>query len=192
MLHDIGTELQTELRRIGCPVPVLDGPEPMATTSWGRERIVIEHDGSDGFNPARSQRPNPKHRYTRAIGGKFTIYAQSTKRGATRFEHRNRLEHILDLVLCSMDLVAAERKNAWRPTGGAFFTPPDLAETERDGGAAYELSFSFDRGVWVQNWAGDIQPEITMGASGSRVVSITNVRRTHGDDEAEPDVGCGG
>lgn len=164
-LHDIGVELYAALRAQGCPLVVLDGPENTATATFGRERIVLEHDdGGDRFAPARSQSVNPKRRMTRLVGGKVTIYAQSTRAGAQPFEHRARAEQILDVVLVALELVAAERRNRIEFTGGRFVLPADLAATERIGGAVYELTFSLERAVVAQTWAGLAQSEAVLDA----------------------------
>jgi hypothetical protein len=164
MLHEIGVELAAALRTKKCPIGVVDGPEPMGTTTWGRERIVIEHDdeGGDAFSHVLSQHKNPKHRATRAIGVKVTIYAQSTRPGALHWEHRRRAEHTLDIVVVALADVITARKNAWRITGGKFVTPPDLDSSEKPGGAVYELKFTVDRGVYEQKWTGEIRPQMTM------------------------------
>lgn len=185
MIHEIGTELKARLVVAGCPIPVVDGPEQSKTVTWGRERIVIERSGKDSFGPVRSQHINPKHRYTRKISGKITIYAQSPVSGATVFEHERRADAILDQVLCAMAYVKAARKNAFEPTGGQFFLPEDLKESERRGGAAYELTFTFDRGVSERTWANAIRPEFTFG-SGS-ITHTTKASMAHGpDDDNDP------
>lgn len=162
-LHDIGVELLAELRAQGCPLVVLDGPEATATATFGRERIVIEHDdGGDRFGPARSQSVNPKRRMTRLVGVKVTIYAQSTRAGAQPFEHRARAEQILDVVLVALELVAANRRNRIEFTSGRFSVPDDLSASERHGGAVYELTFTIERAVVAQTWAGAAQGEAVL------------------------------
>ncbi len=165
MIHEIGLELVAKLKVQKCPViTVVDGPEVVKTTTFGKERIVLEHDeGGDSFGGARGATRNPNQRFTRTMGMKLTIYAQSVGAGAMPFEHRRRAEHILDLVLVAMDEIAKARANAWEPKGGKFVVPDDLAGSEVIGGAVYELSFSFDRGVSKRTWEGAKRPEITAG-----------------------------
>lgn len=185
MMHELGVELAVRLAVSGTPVAVVDGPEQTKTSTWGRERIVIERSGSDSFSSARSQHINPKHRRTRTVGGKITIYAQSPVSGATNFEHERRAEAILDQVLVAMDYVAAVRKNAWTPTGGEFVTPEDIKESDRRGGAVYELRFTFDRAVMARTWANANRPEFTFGAGSLQ--STTQVSMAHGaDDDNDP------
>lgn len=193
MIHEIGVELSAKLKARGCPLPVVDGPERTGTSTGSRERIVIEYDenAGDRFGAVRSQRQNPKHRFTRAQGAKITIYAQSGAAGALEFEHRRRASHVLDLVLVAMDEVAIARTNAWAPTGGKFFTPVDMAMSEVIAGAAYELTFTFDRAVFTQTWAGDVQPQTTLGPDGVSITNTTNVTQANGPDDQSPEVGCG-
>jgi hypothetical protein len=186
MIHELGVELAARLGTQGVPLPVVDGPEPTTTTTWGRERIVIQHaDGGDAFGPPRSQHINPKHRHTRTANYKLTIYAKSAAIGAAVFEHRRRAEHVLDKVLCAMDYVAAVRKNRWAPKSGGFITPPDLAASEKPGGAVYELSFTFDRAVIDRTWANAAAEEFTITAD--HLTSTTKVSQAQGpDDDSDP------
>lgn len=187
MIHEIGLELAAKLVAIGVPFAVVDGPEGTKTITWGRERIVLEHDdANDSFGPPRSQHQNPKHRYTRTAAYKLTIYAQSRTAGATLFEHRRRASRALDRVLVAMDSVAADRKNRWKPGAGRFVTPEDLKDTERANGAVYELSFTFDHAVEVRTWAGAALPESALTAVTSRTqVSLLN------EDTPSAETACG-
>jgi hypothetical protein len=179
MIREVAVKLQANLRAKGCPIPVVVGPEPTGTATFGRERIVIEHSDSDGFQPAWSQSVNPKRRMTRLIGAKATIYAQSTKAGAQVFEHRRRCEQILDMVLCGLSNIQAVRngKGAFLPSGGRFIVPDDLAASERPGGAAYELTFAVQRGVADVTWTGEAQPEAELdgGIDGVGILNSTRV-----------------
>jgi hypothetical protein len=189
MIRELTIELQRELRKRGCPFTVLER-EASKTTTFGRERIVLEHDeGGDRFGPPRSQTKNPKGRFTRTIGLKLTIYAQSNKSGALEFEHRRRAEEALDQVLIALAHVAADRHNAFVPGSGRFKPADDLAGSDRHGGAVYELSFTFDRAVTERTWVGEIQPEATIGgADGVTVTSTTKVSRPGGDED---ETACG-
>ena len=194
MIHEIGRELLAELRVQGAPFIVIDGPEPTKTVTWGRERIVLEHDdgGSDSFARPRTQSVNPKRRYTRSAAYKLTIYAQSPAPGASVFEHRVRVEKALDVAVCALELIAARRKDHFEPTGGKLVTPPELADSERPNGAAYELKFTFDRGVAQSTWAGAKRPEATLGVGGLR--STTKVSGGTGTDTDVPgsaETSCG-
>lgn len=189
MIHEIGRELQAALRAKGCPFNVVDGPEGQATTTYARERIVIEHDeAGDSFGPTRSQSRNPRNRMIRNVGVKITIYAQSSASGALEFEHRRRAEHVLDLVLVALEKVITARHNGWVVKAGRFINPEDLAKSETIGGAVYELSFTVERGVFDTTFTNAARPEFTMGAGG---ISSTTRAMRPGADEADAEIACG-
>src|SRR5579872_2411312 len=82
MIHDVGADLLEQLQANACPFPVIDGPEFRPTTTFARERIVIEQDmsGGDSFTSRRQADTNPRTWLTRNTGVKLTIYAQCPKR----------------------------------------------------------------------------------------------------------------
>lgn len=160
MIHDIGADLATQLSANNCPFPVVDGPEFRPTTTFARERVVIEHDmhAGDSFGPRRRADRNPRTRMTRLTGVKVTIYAQAPNKGAMYWEHIYRAEHVLDMVLIAIDVIAKERQNLVVFKSGKFVIPDDLAKSETPGGAVYELLFTFDRGVADRTWTGAALP----------------------------------
>lgn len=155
MMHELALELATELRSVGCPLPVVDGPEASSTATWGRERIVVEHATGDRFTAPLSQRPTPKHRFVRVVASKITIFAQSPRAGALLWEHRRRAEHVLDLVLCAMAKIL--RRNQFTTGTGGFVDPPDAQGTQTRAGAVYELSWTMARAVIHQAWDGTLE-----------------------------------
>lgn len=190
MLHEIGVELGAALVTKGFPlkaIPIVDGPEPTRTTTYARERIVIEHDDGDSFGPTFSTHRNPKVGMTRNVAGKITIYAQSPSPGATQWEHTRRAEHILDLVLVALRGVMSVRKQGIVWKGGRFIRPADLERSETQGGAVYELTFAVERGVYAQTWAGAVRPEGTVGPGG---ITITGTDRITGPAHSTPETAC--
>ncbi len=186
MLHEIGVELGAALAAQGCPLRVVDGPEATKTTTWARERIVIEHDDGDGFAPVRSQHRNPKFRMVRNVAAKVTVYAKSPAEGAMDWEHRRRAEHVLDLVLVALEKVLVARKNGWTPKGGAFIKPDDLQNSEVAGGAVYELKFTVERGVFEQKWNGDIRAQV----SGVTITGTDLITLANGPVDQVPETNC--
>lgn len=171
MLHEIGVELQNELKAKGCPLKVSDGPE-FETTTWGNDRIVIEPSGGDSFQaPHIAQAPstNPKARSVRDIGVQIRIFAHVEKAGAQVFEHRRLVDHALDLVIWALSRVVAKRKNRLVLRSGDYHVPRDLAKSDNPAGAAYELHVTIDRAVqdltWKYGKAGEytIQPATMTG-----------------------------
>ena len=181
MIHEIGRELGAALADNGCPFAVVDGPEQVTPATWGRRRIVIEHDdGGDTFASPRNAKTNPRLYQIRNIGIKLTIYAQSTSTGARPFEHRRLAEQVVDQVVVALMDIAAVRKNGIAFTGGKFFKPDDLEKSESPPGVAYELRLTFERGITGVTWAGEAAAETTITAG--RVRSVTKVSRVGAAD----------
>lgn len=159
MIHEVGVELEAQFVAKKVPFAVIDGPEFRKTATFARERVVIEHDpAGDAFGPRRQTNTNARTRLTRLTGVKITIYAQCPNKGALYWEHIRRAEAVLDQVLIGIEIVAKRRANLVVWKSGKFFQPDDFKEGETPGGAAYELLFSFDRGVSDAAWDGTIQP----------------------------------
>ncbi len=186
MIHEIGLELQAALVVRECPFRVVDGPEPTATTTWGRERIVLEYGDDFKFGPVRSQHKNPQHAGSMTIPAKATIYAQSTRAGAMRFEHERRALLAARQVYVALEKVLRLRKNPPTIKSGRFVPPPDLEKSERPAGAVFEIEFEFLTGVPDLTWAGEARPEHTLGEGDIR--SCTHVSSRGGD---ENETACG-
>ncbi len=162
MLHEIGRELEAALIEKGCPFKVKDREAYKPTAH--RNVIVIEHTGGESFSPTTSQSENPKRYYVRNVGAKLTIYAQSTKAGAAEYEHRRLAEQVLDIVLVELRRVCNVRRMLPDIGGGRFVTIEDLAASETQAGAAYELTFTVARAVEDKAWDGSLAPEFTVTA----------------------------
>jgi hypothetical protein len=166
MIHEIGVELQAAIASRRCPFEVIDGPEFRDTSTFGRERIVIEYDGDDGYVAThKAGGPRPITIYSRQQACKITIYAKSPSKGATYWEHQRRASKVLDFVLVGLYKVAKERKNLLEVKSGHFMLPDDFKGTETPGGAKYELKFTFDRGVADRLWDDTADPSTTLDAT---------------------------
>ncbi len=174
MIFDLAKRVKASLADRLCPIPVVLNPEQTKATGYYPERIIFEHDfsGSDSFDAPRSDHKNPKAHYTRKVAAKATIYARNPHAGSVTFEHRERLETILDMVLVALRENVQATKQFWAPKSGAFFVPADLTGSDATAGAAYELKFEIDRAVFAVDWAGDARPETEIG--GVDGVSVVN------------------
>jgi hypothetical protein len=178
MIYELARELRTALAKRKCPLSVVDGDEATRTTTFARERVVIEFDedvgDSFGATVGLGGRAH-QVRFTVESGIKITIYAQSSSAGAKPFEHRNRAIKARDAVMVSLEEVARARVNRVQFTSGRFVRPEDLAASETIGGAVYELKCAIQRSVMDSSWDGEQTPtfEIVDGSIGhSAVVSV--------------------
>jgi hypothetical protein len=154
VIHEIGVQLQAALHAKKCGFNVVDGPERRDTTTYSRERVVIQRAGDDAFETNHKATVNPPTRFTRLVPCKLTIYAQEPKKGPAEWEHYRRAEKVLDLCLCALYAIAKGRANRFIPRAGRFLPSPDLKDAETFGGVRYELDFIFDRGVADTKWDG--------------------------------------
>ena len=167
MIHEVAVNLAQQLAGRNVPIPVLDGPDRRLTTTFWRERIIVEHDpNGDSFAPThiaglRLGVP-PRTLLTRSIGVRITIYAQNPNKGSPYWEHKRRAELILDMVLCALRTVGQVRQNWPGFRSGKFVDPEDLKASETPGGAIYELIVTIDRGVADRNWDGSVDPTVVI------------------------------
>ncbi len=181
-IQDVGVALQAYLRTQGCPFDVVNGPEGTRTTTGGRERIVLEHDlGKSSFDGPRGLHINAKHAYTAVDTYKITIYARSVKSAPSEFEHRSRALLVREVVLAGMRYVAAVNKNRFLPKAGGFTVDGDLAASERNAGAVYELTFTYELPIRVVTFAGQAAPEGNV----AHMTSRTMVSRTGADADSD-------
>lgn len=183
MIHAIGVGLRTKFAARGVPFDVVDGPEPRPSAgTFGRERIVIERDTSDGFIPGRGTKQNPaRAAWFREVGCILRIFVRSPRAGAMSFEHYERAEHVLDHAIVALDeVVRGDRQEMLTLTGGGFVELADMAPSERVGGVVYELRFVVERGVYAETWAGEARPEAVIGGA-EGVAITTNPRRVSVD-----------
>lgn len=188
MILELAKNVAAKLQARNCPIPViLDVPERGKTINFLPERIVIEHDDNDdAYGPVLSQHKNARHAMTRNIAARARVYARSPKSSALPLEHKERCEKILDIVLVALrECIAEQKKTPWLPKSGGFFIPEDLEGSDRLSGAAYELKFTIERGVPVLDWAGDAQPEATVGGVDGIVIVNTVEATTEGASDTE-------
>ena len=195
MIHEIGVEINALLAARGCPLRVVDGPEAAKTTTFGRERIVLEYAGTDSFSAPKTSTMNPKQRFTRSMAMTATVYAKDPRTGALEFEHRRRCDQVVDMLLVAIHDVAYTRKNLFEIKGGEYFIADDLNKSETIGGASYRLSFTFDRGITARvSWATEKAAEHPL-ASGE-VTGTTKVYLVDDDSDlttipSNAETGCG-
>lgn len=184
MIHAIGVALEKNLRAKGCPFPVVDGPEDTKTAqTFARERIVIERFGGDAFVEANGTRGIAVKRgpHNRDLGVKLSIYARCPASGAMPFEHQDRADHVVDMLIVALHEVFASDELRARHAlkSGGFVPLPDLAASERASGALYEMRFTVLRSTRELTWKGQGPDTVTVGAASAEgVVPIANPTMT--------------
>ncbi len=145
--------------------------------------LEYDDDGSTSFGNPHGLHRNAKHSYTATDPLKATVYAQAKRSGSLTFEHRTRALLVREQVLSGLRYVAATNKNKFTPKSGRFITPPDLAATETQAGAVYEIKFTYDLPIRVVTFAGEAATEGTLTGMTSRtMVSLTG----EADDDDDP------
>lgn len=199
MIRELAREVTEILRQRSIPIEVFaDEPVGAASTTFARERAVLEHaegPGADRFEPVRSQRSRDSHYFTRTVGYTLTIYAKSPKEGALSWEHKRRANDFLDQILIAFSDVAATRRNEFAPLGGGFVPSDDLEGSEHPGGARYVLALTFTRAVIPRTWKGELAPTATFGdgtnPSDVTIGSVTRVSYAEANtDTSAPPVGA--
>ena len=203
MLGLIHRRLERELReQRGCPVRVVYGPLEPAVLANPGDLIVLQHpDGpSDDVGAPRALGGNPRRRFSRAIACEFHVYAKATVDGATRRDHEDRAQKLVNQVLAALDDVLR---------GGEEETDED-GEIVHIDGTSYQWSQGrggFDRGPGgVANSAHYVQaftvhepgtdapfdgaPLDEFTLAGGSIASRTNVYGSTGEGAGE--TSCGG
>lgn len=151
MLGAIRAGLEAKLRARGVPTRVEYGPVEPARLLELRDVVVVEHDpAGDSLGGPRSVGPkrNPRVRFVRAVGVVVRVFAASTKDGARRQEHEDRLHLLLDQVQVALDdVLRGDGHWVWRQTRAAF----ESLEVGRTG-AEYAMHLEVERSVVDTPW----------------------------------------
>lgn len=197
MLYAISQELALALKVQGCPLPVVFGPEPTASLSAARERIVIERpigDKRDQTMPPRGTHPNPKMPLVRLQAATLRIFAKSSLAGAAWHDHAERAEQVFDQVQAELDAIVRGRKNVLSWGSSGFVELVDAAGSSVWSGAVYEADIAIDRGIFRRTWKGDAQEEVTIGTDVSIVntIKVSNLTGQAGTPPAGAETASGG
>jgi len=191
MIFEISRQLESAIAAKRCPLPVIFGKEATTTTTFARERVVVEYDpdARDAFGPPIAARTSSKVRFVRSIPIKITIYAQAVTTGALPFEHIRRADRVVDVVAVALDDIVRSRGNFFTIVDGGYAIPDDLSASETIGGCVYQLRCRVDRGITDINFDGSSTGTFTI-VKGS-ISNTTKVSQTTGlDDMQSPPVGA--
>ena len=197
MLYTIAQELGAALNAQGVPFPVVFGPEPAASLSAARERVVFEQpigEKRDAVVATLATHPNPRMPLIRQQAARIRIYARCNLSGAAWHDHTERAEQVLDHVLGELDAIVRGRKNRLTVSPGGFMPPDDSKGSATWAGAVYEFDFAIDRGIFRRTWAGEAQPEVVIGDD-VEIVNTTKVSQatgTAGTPPVDAEIASGG
>ncbi len=158
MIYAIMRDVETALRAKGCPIPFGYGPERNAPGSLTHARIVFERSAApEAYEIVRSQRSNPRQRAVLPMAATVRVYAQSTLAGAGVHDHERLADKACDALVCAAYDVISARKAMWitpirRRTTAAEL---ELIGLQTWPGVAYEMTFTFQRGVADVDWSGE-------------------------------------
>lgn len=186
MIFQLSQEVEAVIREKGCPFPV-HYHERTKATAW-RNAIVFDRVPDEKVEPPSGTSDNPKRHYQRRVGGKLTIYAQSTATGAKYFEHEFVADEVVDMALIA--LRKCGRVYGVQITGSRQIPLDDLEKSEVPAGVVHEITFTLARGVTERTWAGAIAPtfEIIEGS----ITSRTDVRQANAPEDVPVVTSCGG
>lgn len=169
MIYEIARELAAALRKRGCPVPLVYGPEGMRPTSIGHSRIMVERPrvrSGDLWGEAKTHPANPRVTGMRSVPMLITVYASSTLAGAREQDHARLMDQILDVLQASLREVLGKRHAFWRVVSAGMPSPVeiDMSGIEQWTGAVYELRINVDRTMTETNWKGEARPTYELEA----------------------------
>jgi hypothetical protein len=117
VIRDLANAVKSDLRTRFYPHPVTYGPERMAHDGF-RDAIVFARDraAGDAIVPVigatrpRATSTGAEAPFLRNVAGSFTVYARSSKPGATVAEHEDECDRVCDGVLTAMYRLLKARK----------------------------------------------------------------------------------
>lgn len=172
------------------PVRFVYGPERVNREL--RHTVIIVERDRDQTDQVRAtqgtQRNAPKVR-VRDLAVKATIFARSSVSSAMIQEHERFCEQLVDALIVALEEWGTETKAGDIPiTEGRYAKAEDHNDVETWPGVAYVLRFRVPRSVMAKTYAGEAKPTQALGGFSNR----TDVSRTGGSEDADPETGCGG
>lgn len=163
MIPALHRALVVALRAKGVPFPCEYAPTPVpATTGATRIQVQRDIDAGDTVAPGRARIGNPRMVGVRATAGIVRIFAKATVDHATRGDHEDLADRIVDAVHAEIHKIVRGWMTVWRVTRAGFVT--DVAVPDGWAGVVYELRFTVDRAVNDVSWVGDAAGEYVMAA----------------------------
>lgn len=166
--------IRKELKATGCPIAVEYGLEKFTQEPTRDEAFLRDADQADewtaevrapGRRPVQSEHSEPRARmgmacFTRKSGTLLTVYARSSKAGATEEDHHNLARTYAEKIMVIVrQALEADGATIDGTISGGFEPPPE--GTTQIAGARYTLGFKIANVVadvpWPQNDPADIE-----------------------------------
>jgi hypothetical protein len=151
MLLAITYQLAAALEARGVSVPVIPGPERLASTPVSAPRIVVERDRElgDTLAPPTTHRRNPRLDHVRNIGAVLRVFARSTIDGARTMDHEREVDLLVDQCLVALRGIVSARRTMWELRSAKLLSADEAAARGLEAwpGVIYEVRFAVARGV---------------------------------------------
>ena len=168
MIVTVARKIQVYLTSIGCPYPVIYGPERRGLAFTTQPRFVVERDrtNADTWSAPGKSRPNPVMMAIRTVPCKTTIFAQSTVNGATTYDHERLADAMVDHFFVGLKTVASNLHTLFEVSSSKIMSEDEIdsAGLEAWPGVVSVIEWTIDRAVNNVDWAGEKADEYTLAA----------------------------
>lgn len=186
MIGHLAAAVATDLRTRKYPYPVTYGPERVGRDGF-KPAIVFVRDREAGdaiAAPLGAKDRNPEVPFNRAVSGAVTVYARSSKPGATVLDHEDECDNVCDAVIAAMYRILKARKLPLAIKDSRILRREDL-RAEAEVAAADDKS-----GLRSADWPGCAARIRFAVVTVIRDITYTGAAQSTGviDDVAAPDV----
>lgn len=182
MIHRFAAALPEQLKLRKWNLPVVYGPEAFKRVPQSTCLVLLRDGDVDAVEPSRGAAPNgydpttPSGRAvaSRQITGRVLVFAQSTAPNATRADHEELVDDLVDAVICAgYRWGGADRTRIAWGSGRVVDKSQYPGVFDRFPGIIYEQSLSVSRGVVDRNALGEGYPTVTLDSVETTVSETT-------------------
>jgi len=165
--------VQAGLAARGYPAPVRYA-ERYARTGNAPGYVVTarrDHAGGDAVTSVSSPQRNPKRQRVRQVGVEFRVYASASVSGATRGEHEDEADKLVDAIIVEIDKWCVENQRFLPDYVEArFLADEERDDGERGAGAVYLFRVRFGRGVLERDYDGGAKSTGTIASVNASLI----------------------
>lgn len=182
MIHRFSAALSEQLKLRKWNVPVFHGPEAFARAPQSTCLVTVRDGDVDVVGPSRGAAPNgydpgtPSGRAlaSREIAGRVIVYAQSTAPNATRADHEELVDDLVDAIICAgYRWGVADRTRVSWGSGRVIDKAQYPGVFDRWPGIIYEQPLSVQRGVVDRDALGAGYPTVVIDRVETEVSDTT-------------------